>query len=169
MTAVPARAARVVHHPRVDDGRGRATIAIDVRDRRLGRAIERSVAEALEAAERARPAEIPRVVAFRTHARLERLEASSALQGAVAVLEVTRANRRRLAAYADRARAAGATDVQLVWDGIEPSRAAVGAHVFAALEHARAARPPGSKGPSIYLASTAALCRAISTRREETR
>jgi hypothetical protein len=54
----------------------------------------------------------------------------------VAVIRVTRANRKELVAAIDAARAAGAGGIQLVWDGSD--RARMERHVFAALEHARA-------------------------------
>lgn len=54
----------------------------------------------------------------------------------IAVIVVTRANRKDLVACIEHARANGAPGIQLVWDGAD--RARTERHVFAALEHARA-------------------------------
>jgi hypothetical protein len=131
--------ARVVTSATTRPVRGEAVVEIRVADRRLAEAISRRVVASLEGAMASLPvATAERVVRFRTNRRLAELEASG-LDGALAIVRVTVANARRLGEYAERACAAGAVGVQLVWDGESPPRDRVERWVFDALERARAA------------------------------
>lgn len=110
------------------------SVRIAVRDPALADAIAAHIARATRELPQAGPA-LP-VVAVRSRKTL--LRRAGELAGAIAIVRVTERNARHLIAIVDRARAAGAAGIQLVWDGELPPRAAVERHVFEVLEHARA-------------------------------
>jgi hypothetical protein len=60
------------------------------------------------------------------------------MRGRIVILQVTETNARHLPELVEAARGAGALGVQLVWNGIAPTRERVERHVFAVLERARA-------------------------------
>ena len=106
-----------------------------------------AIASALRDAAAACSAPAPRVVRLRTRKRLARL-GPARIAGAIAVVAVTASNARRLPELVEAVRGAGASGVQLVWDGKTPARDEVERYVFAVLERARAT----PAGPPVVLA-----------------
>jgi hypothetical protein len=127
-------------------------VQISVREPALARRLERAIASARRVAQRAAraaaasTAEVP-VVRLRTRRRLEAL-GPEAVAGALVVVRVTERGAPRVPALVADVRAQGAAGVQLVWDGVVPSRERAERHVFAALEAARAT----PKGPPVVVA-----------------
>lgn len=116
-----------------------AAIRVAIADPALSHAVASAVGHAVEAVTTSLTAslaeELP-VVRLRTRRRLDALGAG-AFAGAVAVLQVTERNARRLPELVEAVRASGVLGVQLVWNGLVPERARVERHVFAVLERAR--------------------------------
>jgi hypothetical protein len=118
-----------------------ARVGVWVRDRvlaaRLARAMTRTLRRAV-----ALPSRELAVVRVPSRRALERIGGS--VEGAIAVVPLTRRNLRHAGAIVEALRAAGAAGVQLAWDGHDPAREVAEARVFEILEHARAtpAQPP---------------------------
>lgn len=117
-------------------------VTVHVADPALAARIEHAVAAALLDARSttaeaiARTLDLP-IVRLRTMRRLASLGVG-AVAGALVLVRVTAAGGRRLVGLVDALRAVPVAGVQLVWDGEDPTREEVEAHVFAALELARA-------------------------------
>lgn len=124
-----------------------AEITVAVADRDLSAAMTEAIARALRDVTAACSAPAPRVVRLRTRKRFARLGAER-IAGAIVVVAVTASNARRLLELVEAVRGAGASGVQLVWDGTTPARDDVERHVFAVLERARAT----PAGPPVVLA-----------------
>lgn len=107
---------------------------VSVRDRSLGRRIKLAMARRLRAVVAEPLPDLP-VVRISSRKALDRRRDD--LAGAIAVVPVTDRNGRRLQSLVESILAAGATGVQLVWDGRDPARERVEARVFAVLEQAR--------------------------------
>jgi hypothetical protein len=126
---------------------GVASVAVAIADPERRRALTAAIADALtgalhEAAPAVEAARRAPIVRLRSRKRLARV--SIRLGGAIAIVRVTARNAHHLVELVDGIRAAGASGVQLVWDGVAPPRADVERHVFAVLERARAtpSQPP---------------------------
>ena len=136
-------------------------VEVRVADRVLADRIEGAVAAALLEARRttadaiARTLDLP-VVRLRTRRRLAALGVG-AVAGALVLVRVTAAGGRRLVGLVDALRAAPVAGVQLVWDGEDPTREEVEAHVFAALELARAT----PNGPPVVVTRSKAPIAAL--------
>jgi hypothetical protein len=114
-----------------------ATIAVCIADARLAAAVTHGIASAFER-QPAVEAEY-RTVQLRSRKSLARLgEARAGAEQTIVIVPVTERNARHLLELVDGIRAAGASGVQLVWDGTLPDRARVERHIFAVLERARA-------------------------------
>lgn len=145
-------------------------VEVAVRDAELARRLERAIAIARRAAQRAARATVSGtaglpVVRLRTRRRLEAL-GPDAVAGALVVVRVTERGAPRVPALVAELRAQGVAGVQLVWDGVVPSRERAERHVFAALEAARAA----PKGPPVLVARSeepAFVLRALAAKRRE--
>ena len=77
--------------------------------------------------------------------------------GTAGTVRVTATGGRRLVGLVDALRAAPVAGVQLVWDGEDPTREEVEAHVFAALELARAT----PNGPPVVVTRSKAPIAAL--------
>ncbi|HRG98533.1 MAG TPA: hypothetical protein PLR99_19915 [Polyangiaceae bacterium] len=145
-------------------------VEVAVRDPALARRLERAIATARRVAQRAARAAVTgtagvRVVRLRTRRRLEAL-GRDGVEGALVVVRVTERGAPRVPALVADLRAQGAAGVQLVWDGVVPSRERAERHVFAALEAARAT----PKGPPVVVARSeepAFVLRALVAKRRE--
>lgn len=137
-------------HDRATSAKDRieASVTISIANARLETAIARAIQRGMRAVSSSPP--VPsRVVRVRTRRAAAALGAG-ALAGSVAVVEVTRANARRLPEIVEAIRAANPRAVQLVWDGREPDRLVAEQPVFTVLERARAT----PKGPPVVLAKS---------------
>jgi hypothetical protein len=119
-----------------------AVVRVAIADPALAEAVAEAIAGALAVDAGDGVPAVPSVPTLRVRSRrrLARLiAASDGVRGAIAIVAVTARNARHLVELIDQLRAAGAAGIQLVWDGASPPRVEVEAHVFAALERARAA------------------------------
>jgi len=111
-------------------------VRVSIADPSLAQNMKRVIADVILAAAAA-PLPEPRVVRFRTRAKLATLCAET-LAGSIAIIRVTERNARYLGAWVGHARQAGALGVQLVWKGAGSMPERVLGHVFRVLEMARA-------------------------------
>lgn len=135
--------------PRASRNGLEAAITVSIADARLARTMTQAIATAVRAAGDVPVTAAPPLVRLRTRKRLALL-APETLAGAIAVVQVTHRNARRLVEIVDGLRAGRALAVQMVWDGQNPPRSHVERHVFAVLERARST----PSGPPVVLAKS---------------
>ncbi|MCL2724106.1 MAG: hypothetical protein FWD69_06670 [Polyangiaceae bacterium] len=142
-----------------------ATITVSIEDRKLAGRVTRQVKDALDAQATQIESGLVRVVCVQ---RISDIDVAT-MAGAVVVVPVTARNHRRLPEFVSVLREARPLGVQLVWDGVTPSREDVEQSIFLVLERAREKR----KGPPVVLAKSErpvfALLLAIQETRQETR
>ncbi len=150
-----------------------ARVEVQIGDPRLAGRVARRIEAALERARMDSAAAIAstadlRIVRLRTRRRLAAL-GPEAVSGALVLVRLTERGARHLVALVAELRAASVAGIQLVWDGVQPTRELAEGAVFAALEQARAA----PKGPPVVLARgrtpTDALRIMVARRRERSR